>query len=503
HLGKFDGKSDEGFFVGYSINSKAFRVYNTRTRKVEENLHINFLEYKPIITSDGPKWLFDIDALTESMNYVPIIAGTNSNDFAGKGTSFDTGQSSMETGPSQDYILMPLWNDGSLFDSSLKDSDGDNKNNDGLCKESEIDNQERANAENSTKDVNTVGSSINIASSNINIASPTVNTVRQSDDFFGADNNMRSLDGVEVDIRNISTTYHVPATLNTRIHKDHSLDNGFTQEEGINYDEVFSPVARIEAIRLFLAYASFMGFLVYQMDIKSAFLYGRIEDEVCVCQPPGFEHPDYPDKVYKVEKALYGLNQAPRACSTKKELCTKFEKLMHDKFQMSSMGELTFFLGFQVKQKSDGIFISHDKYIDENLRKFKYTDFKPASTLMDKEKALLKDLAGDDVDVHLYSSKKAVGRLKRKTSKAIEDNDKRQKNDEARIAQENLAQAEQWDDVQAQIQADDDLAQRMLGEERESLSIKERSRLLTEFINKRKKMLAAKRAGEKRNKPPT
>nr|GEY94931.1 hypothetical protein [Tanacetum cinerariifolium] len=369
------------------------------------------------------------------MNYVPIIAGTNSNDFAGKGTSFDTGQSSMETGPSQDYILMPLWNDGSLFDSSLKDSDGDNKNNDGLCKESEIDNQERANAENSTKDVNTVGSSINIASSNINIASPTVNTVRQSDDFFGADNNMRSLDGVEVDIRNISTTYHVPATLNTRIHKDHSLDNvigkraigtkwvfrnkkdergivirnkarlyaqGFTQEEGINYDEVFSPVARIEAIRLFLAYASFMGFLVYQMDIKSAFLYGRIEDEVCVCQPPGFEHPDYPDKVYKVEKALYGLNQAPRACSTKKELCTKFEKLMHDKFQMSSMGELTFFLGFQVKQKSDGIFISHDKYIDENLRKFKYTDFKPASTLMDKEKALLKDLAGDDVDVHLY-----------------------------------------------------------------------------------------------------
>ncbi|GJT95626.1 putative ribonuclease H-like domain-containing protein [Tanacetum coccineum] len=88
---------------------------------------------------------------------------------------------------------------------------------------------------------------------------------------------------------------------------------GYTQEEGIDYDEVFAPVARIEAIRLFLAYASFMGFIVYQMDVKSAFLYGKIEEEVYVCQPPGFEDPQFPDKVYKVEKALYGLHQAPRA----------------------------------------------------------------------------------------------------------------------------------------------------------------------------------------------
>ncbi|GKA44563.1 putative ribonuclease H-like domain-containing protein [Tanacetum coccineum] len=167
---------------------------------------------------------------------------------------------------------------------------------------------------------------------------------------------------------------------------------GHTQEEGIDYDEVFAPVARIEAIRMFLAYASYMGFMVYQMDVKSAFLYGQIEEEVYVCQPPGFEDPDHPDKVYKVVKALYGLHQAPRAwydtlanyllCngfqrgnidqtlfikrqkghillvqiyvddiifgSTKKELCDEFEKLIKDKFQMSSMGELTFFLGLQI-----------------------------------------------------------------------------------------------------------------------------------------------------------
>ncbi|GKF06109.1 putative ribonuclease H-like domain-containing protein, partial [Tanacetum coccineum] len=88
---------------------------------------------------------------------------------------------------------------------------------------------------------------------------------------------------------------------------------GYKQEEGIYYDEVFAPVARVEAIRLFLAFASFMNFLVYQMDVKSAFLYGTIEEEVYVCQPPGFVDPEFPKKVYKVEKALYGLHQAPRA----------------------------------------------------------------------------------------------------------------------------------------------------------------------------------------------
>ncbi|GJY54819.1 putative ribonuclease H-like domain-containing protein [Tanacetum coccineum] len=95
---------------------------------------------------------------------------------------------------------------------------------------------------------------------------------------------------------------------------------GYTQEEGIDYDEVFAPVARIEAIRLFLAYASFKDFVVYQMNVKSAFLYGKIEEEFYVCQPPGFEDLEFPDKVYKVEKALYGLHQAPRAWSLDGEI---------------------------------------------------------------------------------------------------------------------------------------------------------------------------------------
>ncbi|GJZ67536.1 putative ribonuclease H-like domain-containing protein [Tanacetum coccineum] len=150
---------------------------------------------------------------------------------------------------------------------------------------------------------------------------------------------------------------------------------GYTQEEGIYYDEVFAPVARIEAIR---------GSLVFYVG-----------------QPHGFEDPEFPDRVYKVEKALYGLHQAPRAW---KEMCTEFEKLMHKKFQMSSMGELTFFLGLQVTQKDDGIFISQDKYVDEILKKFGFSTIKTSSTPMETSKPLMKDENVEDVDIHLYRS---------------------------------------------------------------------------------------------------
>ncbi|GKB75836.1 putative ribonuclease H-like domain-containing protein [Tanacetum coccineum] len=170
----------------------------------------------------------------------------------------------------------------------------------------------------------------------------------------------------------------------------------YTQEEGIDYDEVFALVARIEAIRLFLAYASFIGFIVYQMDAKSAFSYGTIEEEVYVCQPPSFEDPQFPDKVYKVyvNDIIFG--------STKKSLCVEFDQMMHKRFQISSMGELTFFLGLQVKQKDDGIFISQDKYVADILKKFDFVIVKTASTPIKTNKALLKDEQAEDMDVYLY-----------------------------------------------------------------------------------------------------
>ncbi|GJX10401.1 putative ribonuclease H-like domain-containing protein [Tanacetum coccineum] len=190
--------------------------------------------------------------------------------------------------------------------------------------------------------------------------------------------------------------------------KERLVAQGYTKEEGIDYDKVFALVARIEAIRLFFAYVSFMGFTVYHMDVKSAFLYGTIEEEVYVCQPPGFEDPQFPDKVYKKDKDDILLVQVYVDDiifgSTKKSLCDEFEGLMHKRFQMSSLGGLTFFLGLQVQQKKDGIFISQDKYVVEILKKFDFATVKTVSTPMEPNKALIKDEEVDSVDAHLYRS---------------------------------------------------------------------------------------------------
>ncbi|GKC63340.1 retrovirus-related pol polyprotein from transposon TNT 1-94, partial [Tanacetum coccineum] len=162
---------------------------------------------------------------------------------------------------------------------------------------------------------------------------------------------------------------------------------GHKQEEGIDYDKVFAPMARIEAIRLFLAVASFMGFIVYQMDVKSAFLYDTVDEKVYVSQPPGFVDPDHPKKVYKKDKKDIMLVQVYVDDiifgSTRKSWCDEFEALMKGRFQMSSMGELIFFLALQVKQKTDGIVISQDKYVADMLKKFDLASVKTAITPME------------------------------------------------------------------------------------------------------------------------
>ncbi|GJY80742.1 putative ribonuclease H-like domain-containing protein [Tanacetum coccineum] len=163
---------------------------------------------------------------------------------------------------------------------------------------------------------------------------------------------------------------------------------GYTQEEGIDYDEVFAHVARIEAIRLFLAYASFKDFVVYQMDVKSAFLYGKIEEKVYVCQPPGFEDPEFPDRVYKVEKYE-----------------TLSTYMLDNEFQRGKIDKTLFikrYKGDILLQKKDGIFISQDKYVGEILKKFRFTEVKTASTPMENQKPLLKDEDAEEVDVHMY-----------------------------------------------------------------------------------------------------
>ncbi|GJU29755.1 RNA-directed DNA polymerase, eukaryota [Tanacetum coccineum] len=221
---------------------------------------------------------------------------------------------------------------------------------------------------------------------------------------------------------------------------------GYNQQEGIDYDETYAPVARLESIRILLAYACALDFKLYQMDVKSAFLNGFINEEVYVAQPPGFIDFAKPNYVYKLKKALYGLKQAPKAWydrlkaflikhnysmgmvdntlftkkkdsnliivqiyvddiifgSTCQEMCDDFAKIMHDEFEMSMMGELNFFLGLQIKQLDDGIFFNQSKYIKEMLKKFGLEDSKPIKTPMSTETKLTRDEESESVDNTKY-----------------------------------------------------------------------------------------------------
>ncbi|GKD76892.1 putative ribonuclease H-like domain-containing protein [Tanacetum coccineum] len=447
HLGKFDGKADEGFLVGYSINSKAFRVFNS----------------------------FE--------------------------TTSDAGQARKEQVPDQEYILLPLMPTNSYVSSSSKEAEPHNDASKNALE------QPACVEEDPTDDLGSLNQQVKDGDdaeiNNIHDLEDTgIFDDAYNDRDEGAEVDYNNLESQILVSPIPSTKVHkdhpkdqiigeVHSVIQTRSminqseaglitfinkhrrsnHKDFqnclfacflsqmepkkisqaledeswveamqeellqfqlqkvwilvdlplgkkAIAQGHIQEEGVDYDEVFAPVARIEAIRLFLAFASYMGFPVYQMDIKSSFLYGTIGEEVYVHQPPGFVDHAYPNKVYKVVKALYGLHQAPRAGMRhftfllengyRRGTINKTLFINRSKsdiiFQMSSMGELTFFLGIQVKQQPDGIFIYQDKYVADILKKFDFCSIKSATTPIESNKTLVKDEDGVDVDVHVYRS---------------------------------------------------------------------------------------------------
>ncbi|GJV34202.1 putative ribonuclease H-like domain-containing protein [Tanacetum coccineum] len=356
--------------------------------------HINFKTYDELVREgSGPDWLFDIDLLTNSMNYEPVTAGNQTNRNAGI-------KDNVDAVPTQQYILLPLLYDSPQSSKDAVADDAGKKTNEEPANKGERNGQEKEKSIIKKLMVDLLHLKEVLKEDTTDLLNTSIFSGAYDDEDEGA----------EADLNNLETTMNVSPIPITIIHKDHPKDQiikdinsatktrrmtkiskelvlvsylnkqrkknhkdyqnylfayflsqkepkkviqalndpswieamqeellqfklqkkdergivvrnkarlvaqGYTQEEGIDYDEVFSPVARIEAIRLFLAYASFMGFIVYQMYVMSAFLYGTIEEEVYVCQPPGFEDPQFPDKVYKVEKALYGLHQAPRAC---------------------------------------------------------------------------------------------------------------------------------------------------------------------------------------------
>nr|GEY23745.1 hypothetical protein [Tanacetum cinerariifolium] len=416
NLGKFEAKGDEGYFLGYSMSSKAFRIFNKRTKRVKENVHIEFLENKAIEKGSGPNWLFDIDSLTKSMNYVPIVdTGTHSTNFSG--TKVDASKDVKKDVSSLRYIILPNWvHEEHLESTSSQPQDTRNtdtpESSGNLNPTTTSTNPPADQLETLTVEtpIPTVSSPVPTIffidsqepSSETRLISkrvtnqeetPSLDNIltltNQFEDILGVTSNSEESNGVEVDVSYMETsiiTSHIPTL---RIHRDHpksqiigpmdtpiqtrnkskevsdalqdpswveaiqeellqfkiqkvwslvdcpkgASGQGHTQEEGIDYDEVFSPVARIEAIRLFLAYASFMGFTVYQMDVKSAFLYGTIDEK-----------------------------------------------------------------------KEDVTFLSQDKYASDILKKFRYSDVRSSNTPMDKENPWGKDDTGKDVDLYLYRS---------------------------------------------------------------------------------------------------
>nr|GEZ49240.1 hypothetical protein [Tanacetum cinerariifolium] len=401
-LGKFYGKVDEGFLVGYSMSSKAFRVFNSRTRIVQETLHINFLENTPNVAASGPTWLFDIDTLTKTMKYQPVTAGNQSNPSAGNtdgDASFEVKEPEFEGRKPESEGKSPI-----KYSTRYRN----------LSVEFEYFSDNIINEDNAAGSlVHAVGQLFANNTNTFSTAGPS-NAAVKLDDITYSDDEYDV--GAEANFNNLETSITVSPISTTRVHKDHPVTQiigdlssatqtrsmtrvakdqgglsqinnddfhtcmfvcflsqkepkrkraigtkwafrnkkdergivvrnkarlvaqGHTQEERINYEEVFAPVARIEAIRLFLAYASFMGFMVYQIDVKSAFLYGTIKEEVYVCQHLGFE----------------GF--------------TKWSRLYMDYIKLLEL------------------------------------DGKSASTSIDTEKPLLKDPDGEDVDVHTYKS---------------------------------------------------------------------------------------------------
>ncbi|GJW73389.1 putative ribonuclease H-like domain-containing protein [Tanacetum coccineum] len=416
NLGKFDGKSDECVFVGYSFSSKAFRVYNTRTMRVEENLHIGFLENKPMIEGNGPKWLFDIDSLTQSMNYVPVAAGTITNEFAGTQEELNAGTSTKKEEIGQDCIVMPIWKDVLYFDSPSKDvgngepkfaADDQKQVEDGP--DNENDEKDKSKDNSSPKEVNTAGQHVNTASLevntgnfNLNIVDPSVNTASSyyqdsPKDMFtmGASYTLKAThveffsdeDEPEVDLGNITNSYIVPTTLNTRIHKDYPIENVIGNVKSfVQTRRMTKPTSKQGGSN---AGRTFAIQTPTSLD-TCGFAYWKEGHWNKI----GFKDLGHLNKVYKVVKALYGLHQALRAWYE-----TLANYLLGNGFKRGKIDQTLF-----IKKQKGDILLVQDKYVIEILKKFNYTDVKSDSTPVDLENPLVKDGDGDDVDVHLYRS---------------------------------------------------------------------------------------------------
>ncbi|KAI3685467.1 hypothetical protein L6452_34711 [Arctium lappa] len=483
NLGKFDPKADEGIFVGYSLTSKAFRVYNLRRKCIDESIHVKFddLKISSLSCDDEElnRWMsscVDDGPLPTSSDIpytIPTSLYQNNEPSTSHHPSSHQEDDPQPTQPQHTLQIIPV--SPSDIHSSPIQADLPSTpypSNSPLqisyppplppalkwTKDHPIDQiigdqqagvQTRRGAGNICLYVNFL-SLFEPKKVDEALADPCWITAMQEELSQFERNKVwrlvprpsrKTIIGTKWVFRNKMDEEGTVIRNKARL-----VAQGYRQEEGIDYDETFAPVARLEAIRIFLAHAAYKNFRVFQMDVKSAFLNGELAEEVYVKQPPGFEDPVHPDYVYRLDKALYGLKQAPRAWydtladfllknkytrgkidntlfikqtsgnlilvqiyvddiifgATDESLCDEFASLMKSQYEMSMMGELTFFLGLQVKQSSEGIFINQSKYIRDLLKKFNFENSSPMKTPMAPPLKLHADPDGVSVDITSY-----------------------------------------------------------------------------------------------------
>nr|GEX35226.1 retrovirus-related Pol polyprotein from transposon TNT 1-94 [Tanacetum cinerariifolium] len=371
NLGKLQPKADIGIFIGYAPTKKAFRIYNRRTRRIVETIHVDFDELMAMASeqsSSGP-------ALNE-MTPTTISSGLV-----------------QKSSPSTSYVP-PSRNDWDLLFQLMFD------------------------------ELLNPPPSVDHQAAEVIIPIADVIPPVQADSTGSP-----SSTTVDQDAPSPSKSYTTTETQSYVIPQEVEEDNldmevahmGNDQLfEGIDFEDSFAPVARLEAIRIFLAYAAHKNMVVYQMDVKTAFLNGNLRDEVYISQPDGFVDQDNPNHVYKLKKALYRLKQAPRAwngndlllvqiyvddiifAASTHELCDLFANLMCSKFKMSMIGKISFFLGLQISQSPRGIFINQSKYAFESLKKYGFECCDPVDTPMVEKSKLDEDKEGKSVDPSHY-----------------------------------------------------------------------------------------------------
>ncbi len=409
NLGKFDSKSDKAIFLGYSTNSKGYRIYNLRTQTMEISMHIVFDEFDDLIIPSNEE-----EQETQTTQETPTQKEEEDPLLPPKTLRI------VGSHPPDQIIGKPT--DGVRTRFSFKENESN------LALISQI-------------EPKSIGEAI--------IDKSWVEAMEEELLQFEK-NQVWSLVPSPANHSIIGTRWVFRNKLNEEgkviRNKARLVAQGYNQQEGIDYDETFAPVARLEAIRILLAYASHKNIKLFQMDVKSAFLNGFLNEEVYVHQPPGFENKQKQDHVFKLSKALYGLKQAPRAWydrlsafliknnfsrgkidttlfrkldqndllivqvyvddiifgSTNEKMCEDFSHLMQSEFEMSMMGELRYFLGLQIKQETHGIFICQEKYIKDLLKKYKMNEAKLMATPMHPSSFLDKDEKGKIVSEKEY-----------------------------------------------------------------------------------------------------